>query len=88
VSRRLDGDFLVLLALRRVRRGGLAMLGDQFYDRDQLMPPSLLVDTLDVLLELGQVQVTGPDPQTGLAPLSLTDAGAQQLRGAGGQTAG
>jgi hypothetical protein len=76
VTRRLDGDFLVLLALRRVRRGGLTLRGEQFCDRGQLMPPSLLVDTLGVLLDQGQVAAADPDPQSGLALLRLTAAGA------------
>jgi hypothetical protein len=76
VSGRLDGDFLVLQALRRVRRGGLALRGEQFCDRGQLIPPSLLRDTLGVLIEQGQVAAADPDPQTGMAPLKLTDAGA------------
>jgi hypothetical protein len=76
VSRHLDGDFLVLQALRRVRRGGLALRGEQFCDRGQPMPSGLLVDTLGLLIELGHLQVADPAPQTGLASLRLTDTGA------------
>jgi hypothetical protein len=70
VSRRLDGDFVIWLALGRVHRGGVTKVGDRFCYRRQPMPPGLLVLALDALIEGGLA-----DPEGGATRVSLTDAG-------------
>jgi hypothetical protein len=72
-------DHLSWLALRRVRRGGVAKLGECYLDGGQPLG-ILLAELLALLLEEGLLDVAEPGPADGLARVSLTEAGQAHYR--------
>jgi hypothetical protein len=67
-----SAELLVSLALRRASRGGVAKMGDHYFDRGFPMP-SYLTQILDELTEGGLLTLAQED--WGLRRLNLTDAG-------------
>lgn len=71
MSRLLNAQFLTWVALHRVRRGGMARVGDQFCYRGHPMPPGLLAELLEYFLEEGLLGLGEPQ-ESGLRRVSLT----------------
>lgn len=72
-------DHLSWLALRRVRRGGVARLGDRYLEDGQPLGV-LLAEHLAELLDQGLVEVADPSPADGLARVGVTEAGQAYYR--------
>lgn len=64
-----------LLALRRVRRGGIAQFDDRVFIDHGCPVPGYIGSNLTVLLADGHVRPGRPQESTGYLPLLLTDQG-------------
>lgn len=73
----LSVEFLVLVALRRVRRGGVARRGDRFYGGG-LPLGGLLAAVLAQLLEEGSLEEGVPGAEDGMSRIWRTEAGADR----------
>lgn len=71
---RLDLNFLVSVALRRVRHGGVSRVGGGFHWRGSPMAPGLLLEVYEQLLSDGLLAAAEPD-EYGTQRVSLTQAG-------------
>lgn len=72
-------DHLSWLALRRVRRGGVAKLGARYLEGGHPLG-ILLAELLDDLLNRGLLVVSEPNQEDGLARVHVTEAGLAHYR--------
>jgi len=70
----LQADSFLWLALHRVHRGGVARKGEQLCYRGRPMPPGLLGELYEYLLEDGALVLGAPDG-SGMQRVRLTEAG-------------